>query len=212
MAHLLNESRVYRIIGTTPILGTQPCSTALRTEYVASKAPTPELAEEEAALGPNIEEKGLTIFTRDAQEQICLMAYQIKGFFKSALMALKSQTGIAAPKSKVDTLLFVGPRYIPIKRDGATIHEEDSVNERPLRAQTAQGERVSLVGSEQLDTPWEIEIEITLFPSGETKKSQALSWEAVETALDYGAFHGLGQWRNADYGQFIWKRVDDDDE
>lgn len=208
MSRLSMERRTYRITGCTPLLGTQPASVALRTEYVASKAPAPELAEEEAGLGPNLEERGLTIFNRDAEDRLCLMSYQIKGFFKSALLALRPQLGIVAPKSKVDTLLFVGPRFISLMRGGEPVRDEDSVNERPLRAQTAQGERVTLVGSEQLDTPWEIEIELMLMPSGETKKGKALDWDAIETALDYGEFHGLGQWRNADYGQFVWERID----
>lgn len=208
MAHLQNETRVYRITGTTPLLGTQPASVALRTEYVASKAPAVETAMEEAELGPNLEERGLTIFNRDAEDRLCLMSYQIKGFFKSALLTLRGQLGLVAPKSKVDQLLFVEPRFIPLTRDGEILRDEDSVNERPLRAQTAQGERVTLVGSEQVDDPWQIEIGLTLFPSGESKKGKALDWEAVEAALDYGAFHGLGQWRNADYGRFTWERLE----
>jgi hypothetical protein len=49
---------------------------------------------------------------------------------------------------------------------------------------------------------------MTMIPNGGTAKSEALTWDAIEAALDYGAFHGLGQWRNADYGRFIWERED----
>ena len=34
-------------------------------------------------------------------------------------------------------------------------------------------------------------------------------WEAVEMALDYGRYCGLGQWRNGGYGRFVWKRIED---
>lgn len=209
MSNLNNESRIYELTGLTPILGTSAASRSLRTQYIASKAPTPQLAQEEAELGVDLDEKGLTVFNRNQQDQLCLMGYQIKGFFKAAMLALKPQLKIAAPKSKIDNLLFVEPRYIPITRDGAPIIDEDDVLERPLRAQTAQGERVSLAASEMVNDPWSVTIEITLFPSDGTKLSNALTWEAVETALDYGAFHGLGQWRNADYGRFIWRRLED---
>ena len=31
----------------------------------------------------------------------------------------------------------------------------------------------------------------------------------VETALEYGRYCGLGQWRNGGYGRFTWKRIED---
>lgn len=209
MSNLNIESRIYELTGLTPILGSAPASKAIRTEWVGSKAPTDELRAEEAESPIDIDEKGLTIFNRDKQDQLCLMGYQIKGFFKSALLALKPQLKVAAPKGKVDTLVFVEPRYVPLKRNGIALREEDEILERPLRAQTMQGERVTLAASEMVLDPWSIKIEISLLPSNGTAKSEALTWEAIETALDYGAYHGLGQWRNADYGRFIWKRVEE---
>ena len=212
MSKLITESRVYRLTGLTPILGSVAASKALRTQYIASKAPTDELREEEESLAMDIEEKGLTVFYRDRQDQLCMMGYQIKGFFKGALLALKAQCKIAAPKSKIDNLVFVEPRYIPIKRDGKPLRDEDDILERPLRAQTAQGERVSLAASELIEDPWQITIEVTMLPNAGTAKSEALSWDVIETALDYGVYHGLGQWRNADWGRFTWERLDEEDE
>ena len=208
MSKLITESRTYRLTGLTPILGSAPASRAIRTQYIASKAPTDKLREEEAAAPFDLDEKGLTVFNRNKQDQLCLMGYQIKGFLKGALTALKAQCKIAAAKGKIDNLVFVEPRYIPLKRDGQPIRDEDDILERPLRAQTMQGERVTLAASELVEDPWEITIEMTLIPNGGTAKSEALTWDAIEAALDYGAFHGLGQWRNADYGRFIWKRED----
>ena len=209
MSNLNIESRIYELTGLTPILGSAPASKDIRTKWVGSKAPTDDLRAEEAESPIDIDEKGLTIFNRDRQDNICLMGYQIKGFFKSALLALKAQCKVAAPKGKVDTLVFVEPRYIPIKREGVALREEDEILERPLRANTMQGERVTLAASEMVLDPWSIKIEISLIPSNGTAKSEALTWDAIETALDYGAYHGLGQWRNADYGRFIWKRVEE---
>ena len=208
MSNLITESRIYKLTGLTPILGGSPASKAIRTQYIASKAPTDELKAEEAEMGVDRDEKGLTVFNRDAQDQLCLMGYQVKGFLKGALLALKAQCKIAAPKGKIDTLVFVEPRYIPLKKNGKTLRDEDDVLERPLRAQTMQGERVTLAASELVNDPWEITFEMTLLPSAGTARSEALTWDVLETALDYGAYHGLGQWRNADYGRFIWERLD----
>ena len=208
MSKLITESRIYKLTGLTPILGSAPASRAIRTQYIASKAPTDKLREEEEAASFDLDEKGLTVFNRNKQDQLCLMGYQIKGFLKGALTALKAQCKIAAAKGKIDNLIFVEPRYIPLMRDGQPLRDEDEILERPLRAQTMQGERVTLAASELVEDPWEITIEMTMIPNAGTAKSKALSWDAIEAALDYGAFHGLGQWRNADYGRFIWKRED----
>ena len=45
----------------------------------------------------------------------------------------------------IDGLIFIAPRQIPIKFDG-----EMGICQRPLRAQTAQGERVALASSESI--------------------------------------------------------------
>lgn len=209
MSKLITESRTYKLTGLTPILGSAPASRAIRTQYIASKAPTDKLREEEEAAPFDLDEKGLTVFNRDHQDRLCLMGYQIKGFLKGALTALKTQCKIAAAKGKIDNLVFVEPRYIPLRRNGQALRDEDEILERPLRAQTMQGERTTLAASELVEDPWEITIEVTLIPNGGTAKSEALTWDALEAALDYGAYHGLGQWRNADYGRFIWEREEE---
>lgn len=175
MSNLIIESRIYRLTGLTPILGSAPASKAIRTQYIASKAPTDELRAEEEAAPFDLDEKGLTVFNRDSRDQLCLMGYQIKGFLKAALLALKAQCKIAAPKSKIDNLVFVEPRYIPLTREGKPLREEDDVLERPLRAQTMQGERVTLAASELVEDPWQITIEVSMVPSAGTARSEALT-------------------------------------
>ena len=211
MSKLNTESRVYRLTGLTPILGSLPAIKELRTEYISRNAPTKEIADEEAASAFDVNERGLTVFSRDKRDQLCVMAYQIKGFFKAALYALSGQFNIAAYKSKVDLMLFVEPRYIPLIREGKPIMAEDDILERPLRSSGPKGDRVSLAASEQIDDPWSIEIEISLLPPKKSDKAKGdpLTWDVIEAALDYGAYHGLGQWRNADYGRFLWERVED---
>lgn len=209
---LLFETRKYHLTGIEPMLGSQPASKTLRTEFVASKAPSPaEVAEEDDLLG-SMDEKGLTVFLRDdANGQLIMLDYMLRGFFKGSLEALINQTGIKMPRSKIDKFLFVGPRRIPIYRDGEAIVEEDDQIERPLRAETMRGPRVSLAASESIDAGWEITIEVTLLPNPESKASKAVTWDAVEMALDYGRFQGLGQWRTGGNGRFVWERVENDE-
>ena len=205
------ETRKYRLIGLSPILGTQPADEAVRTSFVASKAPAVELAEEERELFDEVDQShGLTVFPRDpdADDRIIMLNYMVRGFFKSAIGALQSQLGIKAHKSKVDKFLFVEPRRIPIMRDGEPIYDEDDEFERPLRCETMRGPRVALQGSERIMTPWSVEVEISLSPNAASKTSKALTFEAVETALDYGKFCGLGQFRHGSYGAFAWERID----
>ena len=198
----------YRLTGFTPLLGSQPAQRAVRTAYISSKAPTPQIIEGEDALGPDIEEKGLTVFLRnDPGNTLCLRSYVINGFFKGALKALKSQCGVANAASKVDQYVFPQGWLLPITRDGVPIEDEDDVLERPLRCATMQGERVTLAASEQIDDPWQIEFSIELLPNEGTAKSKALTLEMLETALNYGRLKGLGQWRNAGHGKFHWERI-----
>ena len=208
--NLVFESRTYRLTGITPMLGCLPASKSIYTDFIASKAPNPD---DDAEIIDNLterEDRGVTVFARNSQDQICLLSRHLKGFFKEALGALKAQCDIGVYKSKVDTLLFVEPMFIPMKRGGSPILEEDEMFERRLRAETAQGPRNALQSSELVNDPWTLEFEITLFPNNGSTKKQNLSWSAIESALEYGKFHGLGQWRNADYGKFIWERIDEE--
>ena len=214
MENTLNiESRTYRLTGLTPILGTQPANYNIRTTYIASKAPTDALREEELSeFDLDSDENGVTVFTRNKRGQLCLMAHHLNGFFKEALKATATQVNIAAIKGKIDTLVFPEPRFIPLKRNGEALTDEDEMLERPLRAETPKGPRTALQSSEMVNDPWEIEFELSLLPNKGTAKSEALTWDAIEVALQYGQFRGLGQWRNAGYGKFRFERVDGEDE
>lgn len=210
---LMFETRKYRLTGITPMLGTQPANNAIRTQYLASKAPDKAMSDEEAELfkAQAREESGLTVFARDpdADDRLILLDYMVRGFFKSSLTALAAQEDIAAAKSKVDKYLFVLPRRIPILRDGEAIIEEDYIFERTLRAETMQGPRVGLAASETIDAPWEIEIELKLLKNKGTARSRALTWDAVENALSYGEFCGIGQFRNGSFGRFYWEAMEE---
>lgn len=208
MAKIEIDSRVYRLSGLAPILGSLPGNKDVFLKRVAQKAPDQSIAAAEASFVDGADDR-ITVFARDPKGRVCVMGYQIKGYFKSAFGALRGQYNLTGHKSKVDQLVFVEPRLIPLKRGDQPLIYEDSINERPLRGATAMGERMALAASEQVDDPWHIDIEVSLMPSKAAAKGEALCWDAIELALDYGAYHGLGQWRNAGYGRFTWERTED---
>lgn len=211
---LNSEKRIYKICGVTPILGSSPASKDIRTAYIASRAPNPADVEGEEEYVPNLDDKGLTVFLRDdvdykdgKRDALMLLDYQVRGFLKASLSNRSAFNGIKQARAKVDRYVFVHPRKVPIMRRKERIYEEDSICERPLRATTMKGDRVALAGSEMIDTPWEIMIQVELLPNEGSKLSRSVTWEAIEDALDYGALCGIGQFRNGGYGRFVWKRM-----
>lgn len=145
-----------RLTFTEPLLGTWPANQNVAREYIASKGPDAATIEDEvAALGADAAaDKAMTVFPRNEAGQPILYDYQVKGFFKDSCGMLgriggKDEKGkkravnesgkLTAYKKIIDGLIFVGPRQIPLILNG-----EMTECQRPLRAQTAQGERVSL--------------------------------------------------------------------
>lgn len=161
-----------------------------------------------AALGADaVADKCMTVFPRNENGDPILYDYQIKGFFKDSCGMLsriggKTETGkkkavnesgkLTAYKKVIDGLIFVQPRMIPIHVNG-----DITECQRPLRAQTAQGERVSLANSEQIPAGSTCEFEIVLLDDSHEKV--VLEW------LDYGALRGIGQWRNSSKGRFAYE-------
>lgn len=96
-------------------------------------------------------------------------------------------------KKVIDGMIFVTPRRIPLNINGGKL----GVNERPLRAQTAQGERIALVRSDTCPAGTTLEFTVTVI--GELPEKTLREW------IDYGALRGLGQWRNAGYGTFAYE-------
>lgn len=158
-----------------------------------------------------VADKGMTVFPRNENGEPILYDYQIKGFFKDSCGMLsriggKTETGkkkavnesgkLTAYKKVIDGLIFVQPRMIPIHVNG-----EITECQRPLRAQTAQGERVSLANSEQIPDGSTCEFEIVLLDDSHEKV--VLEW------LDYGALRGIGQWRNSGRGKFTYDILND---
>lgn len=157
-----------------PVLGTWPSNQNVARDFIASKSPDAATIEDEvAALGADaVADKGMTVFPRNENGEPVLYDYQIKGFFKDSCGMLarvggKTETGkkravnesgkLSAYKKVIDGLIFPQPRMIPIKVNGKI-----GDCQRPLRAQTAQGERVSLANSEEIPAGSTCEFEILL--------------------------------------------------
>jgi len=196
------------------MLGTSPANEEVYRDFIGTKSPNAATVEDEvAALGVDaVADKGRTIFPRLDDGTPFLYDYQIKGFFKDACGMLSRLTGkdengkkkkaanesgkLTAYKKVIDGLIFPQPRQIPIIFDG-----EIGDCQRPLRAQTAQGERVSLASSDEI-------------PAGATMTFDVVCLDdshvaAVREWLDYGILRGLGQWRNSGKGRYVWDEIDD---
>src|SRR3990170_2795445 len=174
---------------TEPMLGTVPKDPEVYKSYIETKKPEGE-NEQEYLTVEKIEEKGWTGFHKD-DKGLFIYDYMIRGFLKNAGNILKEVVGIKNIKSKIDNVVFVFPRRIYL---GKII--PDGVIERPLRAMTMQGPRVTLARSEYVDAGVEMEIEIKIIPNKEITESVLMS------LFEYGQLCGLGQFRNGSYGRF----------
>lgn len=182
---------------TEEVLGTSSSNPEIHEEFIASKAPDAKSIEEEvAAIGvEEVVEKSMTIFPKLEDGTPFVYDYQIRGFFKEACSCLKKvektrSSKIKAFKKQIDGLIFVAPRRIPMDMHGGALGS----CQRPLRASTAQGERISLANSEVVPAGTSIEFTVKCLVDDDI--------ETVKEWLEYGIFKGLGQWRNSGKGRF----------
>lgn len=195
---------------TEPLLGTASGNHELHEEFIAAKADTSGKVAEELAALPAAEqiEKSSTVFPRD-ERGLFLWDYQMKGFLKEAVGVL-CEMGAAGALTKwtykraVDSCVFVYPRRLYLVDPvGRTWTHAPQTNQRPLRAETMQGDRVALARSEELPAGTSFACEIELLLSGNARsKTASLTEGVIEAALEYGKRKGIGQWRNAGYGRF----------
>lgn len=203
-----NANRIkVRITLIEEMLGASCSNPDIHDEYIASKAPdAPTRREEVRALIESdglfeAQEKGMTVFARDDEGRPIMWDYQVKGFFKEAMKALRQVKGTATSKvkayrQKIDNNLFVFPRQIPIDMHGGFIGS----CQRPLRASTPMGERIALASSETVPEGSTLEFEIMMLGDDITP-------EVVDECMQYGELKGFLQWRNSGKGRFTYEVI-----
>jgi hypothetical protein len=206
-------SRKIKLTFTEPLLGTITKDPEVYAAYIASRAAlTDEDLAEELATVEKVEEKGWTGFHM-LDGQPILYDYVIKGFFKDACGMLRRVKGSGSSKlraykkeidglvfvykKEIDGLVFVTPRQIPlVLPEGAEL----GLLERPLRASTAQGDRVALARSDTCPPGTTLTFTLAVLGGG-------IGDDLLREWFNYGALRGLGQWRNASYGRFEWEEL-----
>jgi len=195
--------KTYKITFTDELLGTMPGDREIFKNFVAGKAET--MNEEAEAIPIDVEdelEKGTTVFPRTAEGKPFIYDYQIRGFFKEACKFLKKVADTKsskekAYKQKIDGMIFVKDRQNVIDVSG-----DIGICERPLRASTPQGDRVALSRSESIPEGSSVTFTVQVFAESDFK--------LIEEWLEYGEYHGTGQWRNAGKGRYLFDILDDD--
>jgi hypothetical protein len=172
----------------TPLLGTVPADPEVYARFLATKAPAPP--DDEEPLPVDRERAGWTTFYRiPGTSTPCLRDYQLKGYLKEVGNILKDTVGVKALRSKIDTDVWPFPRHLALPPVAGHL-------ERPLRAMTMQGPRVTVMRSDRIDPGATLTATLAV-------RAQSPVRAAVLTALlEYGAVLGLGQWRTAGFGRF----------
>lgn len=135
-----------------------------------------------------------------------LKNYQIRGFLSEAARALKEWDEVKQLNSKVKQYVFVLPEDIPFQRNGEIIPKKEGSLERSVRAQTAQGPRISLVKSDLIKAGAEAEFWVHILDGG------GMTVEILKDLLGYGWYQGLLQWRTGGWGRFESLSVEEVDE
>lgn len=187
----------YKITLTEPMLGTIPKNKEVFSTYIATKVADKEGIDyaSEVETVEDLKEKGYTGFHSDEQG-IFIFDYMIKGFLKNAGNTLKDIQKVKALSSKIDNFVFIFPRKIHV---GKT--QPDGILERPLRAMTMQGPRVTLAKSDYIDAGVSFDIELKLLSHKE------VSEKIIDELFEYGQLKGLGQFRNGSYGRFVVEKI-----
>jgi len=191
-----------RFTFTEPLLATCSGNKELHEEFIASKCPTTEGIAEELESLPEALEKAMTVFPL-TDNKAFLWDYQVRGYIKESLGVFKRigtlPKELKAYKKIADDTLFVRPRQIfLLNPEGKPLNPPFQVLQRPLRGQTAQGERIALASSQQV--PAGTRIEFTLVTLLDIS-------EVLNDLLVYGEFKGLGQWRNGGWGRFKAEQI-----
>jgi len=163
--------------------------------------------------------KGVTVFFWDKEaDRPAIGDHMIYGFLKASSEAIGRTRQAKAKKNKttipkgtvltsisytqglINQHVQCEEQFIPFDKDIKKNEDGQAYYlQRSLRAMTAQGPRVTLAKSEVV--PSGAKIEFTL----KVMKDSPIDEEVLHNLFSYGSMKGLGQWRNAGYGQFSYE-------
>jgi hypothetical protein len=220
---------LYKVVLTVTedMLGTAPSNPTIYTDYIASKALKDEkklaktdeekaavaekqdaITKDELAMLPEEGAKGVTVFRREPNTgNLILTDTMIRGFLKEGASAIGIDGKSWGLTSKIDKFIFVTDetrrpiRMVPILRAGEPVTEPDGIYERPLRAMTMQGPRVTLAASEIVKAPFTLGFYITVVGLGVSDKGK-ITESVLRSWFEYGIYTGLGQYRTGGHGRF----------
>ncbi len=194
-----------RITMLQEMLGSVPLDAEIYSTYIASKAPVAAQVNGNAAAEVDtieaheaLDMKGRTGFHRNQRGEPMILDYVVKGFLKEAWQNMRLVPGsesakLKAGKSRIDGLVFVEPRYIVLHLPTGGV---ESINERPLRAETPRGPRVALAASEQLPIGTWFDVRLTVLAP------HIITETLLKELFAYGQYSGMGQWRSGGMGKF----------
>lgn len=179
-----------------PMLGTWSKDPDVLTRHVLD---TERRQSDEVVPEPTSEDidlRGSTTFPIDNEGRPVLLDYQVKGTIKEAGNTVKGLLKVANLRSHINDELFVYPRMVVLAE------KIDGDLERPLRAMTAKGPRVTVVRSDKIEPldaegnarEWSWTVKIM-------RGSVVNSKRVLDTIGEYMAEKGFLQWRNAGYGR-----------
>ena len=150
-------------------------------------------------------EKALTVFYRNEKGIPCIADHQIRGWIKEV-------AGIVGPidnwHNKKDGSGFKNEHYknwigskifFPKRWHNFAKKPVISIFDRPLRAMTMQGPRVSIASSECIPAGNSITIEFGVTPD--------VPKEYLVELFKFGQMRGISQWSNAQFGTFTFDKL-----
>ena len=153
--------------------------------------------------------QGTTVFFRKEEATKTMPAignHMILGFLKAAgeaisrTMATKKGTMLQSSSytsSIINQHCSVYPYTISASEDvKKDLEGHISYLQRSIRGMTPQGPRVSLGRAEVLPEGTKFKFQLKVM------KNSPLTKDILDSLFSYGELKGLGQWRNADFGQF----------
>ncbi len=196
----------YKATFTEGLLATKPNDEAVHETYIAAKREEGILKDELDAETRTLNEidrleKGCTVFHRSEDGKPMVWDYQVKGFLKDAIKALRRDPKSACAalknyKGVIDGSVFVKPRQIILNLpEGMKL----GTCQRPLRAQTMQGERVALAQSEEAPAGTTMEFLVLTLAPGLDK--------VLDECFKYAQLRFMGAWRNSGKGTAEVKKV-----